>query len=283
MKKKLTILGLALLTGALAISGCALVPSAGTPTPSEQSSPPSDPVGARDAVLAYLTENYGDEAPAGDLAWTEKHTKPEGLVGSESYEYTTGDWVIAVSYPVVAPESVVYTIEVRNQATGFGWEGQVDARAQVTEAASGPFSDPFKYCAAVGTIDEPDERYAGPAAPEAVIEGLREKAGIAGDAPNDLVAAGTVWRCMDRQVWACFVGANLPCTEKADTSSTPRPEVEEFCSANPNADVIPAAVTGRATVYEWRCVDGIPQAAKQVLTPDAQGFLSEFWYELSSQ
>jgi hypothetical protein len=154
--------------------------------------------------------------------------------------------------------------------------------ATPTEPAA-RYSDPFAYCAAVGTVDAPDERYAGPAAPEAVIEGLREKAEIAGDAPDDWVAAGTVWRCMDGDVWACFVGANLPCSERADTSMTPRPELEGFCDANPNADVIPAAVTGRATVYEWRCVDGAPQAVRQVLTPDAQGFLSDFWYELSAK
>jgi hypothetical protein len=145
------------------------------------------------------------------------------------------------------------------------------------------YTDPFVYCAAVGTIDAPDERYVGPVAPEGVIEGLRKKAGIAEDAPDDWVAAGTVWRCMDGKVWACFVGANLPCSEKADTSSTPRPEMEEFCSANPNADTIPAAVTGRATIYEWRCVDGTPQIVRQVFTPDAQGFLSDFWYQLSAK
>ena len=151
---------------------------------------------------------------------------------------------------------------------------------------TGPASsyvDPFAYCAAAGTIDTPDEPYVGPAAPEVVIEDLREKADISEDAPDDWVAAGTVWRCMNGDVWACFVGANLPCSERADTSTTPRPEMEEFCDANPNADAIPAAVTGRATVYEWRCVDGIPQVVKQVLTPDARDFLSEFWYQLSSR
>ncbi|MBM4431321.1 MAG: DUF333 domain-containing protein, partial [Chloroflexi bacterium] len=106
-------------------------------TPAGQSSRPSDPVGARDAVLAYLAKNYEGQAPAAGLAWTETHTKPEGLVGGESYEYTAGDWLIAVSYPVVAPENVVYTIAVNNQATGFRWEGQVDARGQVTETSFG--------------------------------------------------------------------------------------------------------------------------------------------------
>lgn len=145
------------------------------------------------------------------------------------------------------------------------------------------FSDPFAYCAAVGTIDAPGERYAGPAVPEAIIEGLREKAEIGEDAPDDWVGAGTVWRCMDGDVWACFVGANLPCSEKADTSATPQPEMENFCEANPNADVVPAAVTGRATIYAWRCVDGVPEAGAQIAEPDAQGFLSDFWYELSAQ
>jgi hypothetical protein len=128
MKGKIMNLGILLLASALVIGGC---------TPAGQSSRPSDPIGARDAVLAYLTENYGAEAPAAGLAWTERHTKPEGLVGGESYEYTNGDWVITVSYPVVAPENVVYTIDVSNQTTGFRWEGQVDAQGQVTETSFG--------------------------------------------------------------------------------------------------------------------------------------------------
>ena len=148
--------------------------------------------------------------------------------------------------------------------------------------STGSYTDPFAYCAAVGTMDAPDERYAGPAAPEAVIEGLRAKAGIAEDAPDDWVAPGTVWRCMDGDVWACFVGANLPCSAKADTSTTPRPEMEDFCSENPDADFIPAAVTGRATVYEWRCDGATPEVVQQLVTPDAQGFPSDIWFELTS-
>jgi hypothetical protein len=94
-------------------------------------------VGARDAVLAYLAESHDSDAPATGLAWTETHARPEGLVGRESYEYTAGDWLIAVSFPVVAPENVVHTIAVSNATTGFHWEGQVDAQGQVTEMAGG--------------------------------------------------------------------------------------------------------------------------------------------------
>jgi hypothetical protein len=135
MKGKMTHLVLILLLSALAISGCTSASSAGMPTPAGRSSRPSDPVGARDAVLAYLGENYADSAPAAGLAWVEAHTKPEGMVGGESYEYSAGDWLIAVSYPVVAPENVVYTMVVTNQATGFRWEGQVDAQGQVAETS----------------------------------------------------------------------------------------------------------------------------------------------------
>jgi hypothetical protein len=137
MKSKMMNLGILLLLSALVISACSSASSALVPTPAGESPRPSDPVGARDVVLAYLAENYGGEAPAAGLAWMETHTKPEGLVGGESYEYTAGDWLIAVSYPVVAPENVIYTIAVSNGATGFRWEGQVDAQGQVTETSFG--------------------------------------------------------------------------------------------------------------------------------------------------
>jgi serpin B len=150
MKERLMKLGLLLVVSALLMSGC--VPAASEPTsiPGEQpaepstpvpsccepSSPPSDALGALVAVLAYLAEQVPGQAPTASTGWTEKHTKPEELVGSESYEYTLGDWVIEVSYPVVAPENVVYTVTVTNQATGFEWEGQVDAEGVVTEISS---------------------------------------------------------------------------------------------------------------------------------------------------
>jgi hypothetical protein len=39
-------------------------------------------------------------------------------------------------------------------------------------------------------------------------------------------------------------------------------------------------VTGRATVYEWKCSEGQAVVVKQVFSSDAQGFLSDFWFEL---
>jgi len=63
----------------------------------------------------------------------------------------------------------------------------------------------------------------------------------------------------------------------------PTGEMQDFCKANPAADFIPAAVTGRATVYEWECAGGQPQVVKQLFQSDPQGYLADFWVELTPE
>ena len=144
------------------------------------------------------------------------------------------------------------------------------------------FSDPFAYCAAVGTVDAPDAHYNGPAMPESVAQGLQ--VALQTDMPLEVLNNGASWRCMDGQVYACFVGANLPCTEKANTDETPAQPLIDFCQQadNTNAEVIPAAVTGHNTVYSWRCSDGKPAIVQQVFQVDAQGFIADIWYPISA-
>ena len=144
------------------------------------------------------------------------------------------------------------------------------------------YDDPFAYCAAVGTIDAPDARYTGAEMPDAIVQGLINLEVVTADAPEEFQKSAT-WRCIDGKVWVCHFGANLPCQEKADMSKEPTAEMEDFCEANPTADVIPAATTGRATVYDWKCVGGKPEAGEQIFRADAQGYLADFWYELASE
>jgi hypothetical protein len=153
--------------------------------------------------------------------------------------------------------------------------------ASTTVSATGQtFSDPFAYCASVGTVDAPTAAFTGPAVPPEVITGLQTA--MKSDIPAEVMSQGTVWRCMDQQVYACFVGANLPCSAKANTDKTPTQAEKDFCAdaANTNADAIPAVVTGRETVYSWRCTNGEPAIDKQVFQVDAQGFISDIWYQL---
>jgi hypothetical protein len=142
------------------------------------------------------------------------------------------------------------------------------------------YNDPFTYCAAVGTVDTPGPNYTGPKVPELVAKGL-QTALNAPDTPLDVLENGSYWRCMDGSVYACFVGANLPCEAKANTDQTPTQAEVDYCQQNPSSDFIPAVVTGRETVYEWSCVDGAPHIVKQLTQPDAQGFLSDIWYKIN--
>jgi hypothetical protein len=125
-------------------------------------------------------------------------------------------------------------LRMRVRAARLAWTVPVAAVALVVALAApfrarvalaeGQFDDPFAYCAAVGTIDAPDARYAGPALPQAVARGLQAALGPpAGTEPEP------TWRCMAGKVHACTFGANLPCAEKADTGREPSAAVSEFC------------------------------------------------------
>lgn len=146
--------------------------------------------------------------------------------------------------------------------------------------SAGSYADPFAYCAAAGTADTPDVRYTGPRMPDAVAQGLKKASGASADAPIEMFTTGAYWRCMDGKVYACTIGANLPCDSKANTDKTPTQPELDFCAANPTSDVIPAVVTGHDTIYDWSCKAGKPEAGKQVFQVDKQGYIVEIWYEI---
>ena len=158
------------------------------------------------------------------------------------------------------------------------------AKSTLTATAQGTtYTDPFAYCAAVGTIDAPDARYVGSKVPESIARGLRAATQSAPDRPLALFVNASFWRCMDGQVYACWVGANLPCWEQANTSQTPTADMTNYCQANPNADGIPGYVTSSATVYAWSCKNGVATPGRQVWQVDARGFIANIWYALSPQ
>lgn len=147
-------------------------------------------------------------------------------------------------------------------------------------SSSKGYVDPFAYCRAVGTADAPDERYVGPKVPERIARGLRAVFQVAETKPLEPFLERSVWRCADGEVYACSFGANLPCMEKADLSQSPSMAMEDYCRSQGSAGDIPMVVTGRATVYQWRCVGGVPRIVRQLATPDAEGFLSHIWHQI---
>ncbi|MCC7129113.1 MAG: hypothetical protein B6D39_03340 [Anaerolineae bacterium UTCFX2] len=154
---------------------------------------------------------------------------------------------------------------------------------QAPEPTQAPqtFSDPFAYCAAVGTIDQPDAHYIGPKITDAILQGFIKAAELDASAePSEVFEQSTIWRCMDHSVYACNFGANLPCDSKADTNQTPTQAMADYCKENPNSDFIPMYVTGHATIYSWHCVKDQPEVLEQLDEVDAAGFLSRIWYRI---
>jgi hypothetical protein len=162
----------------------------------------------------------------------------------------------------------------------FAWMLVALAMFATTTTGAATYADPFAYCATVGTIDSPDARWAGPKMPESIAQGLMAATGAPEGAPLDVFMRNSYWRCMGGKVYACTVGANIPCLEKADTSRAPTAAMREYCRTNPDTDAIPAYVTGRATVYAWACQRGKPLITWKVNRPDERGFLANFWYAI---
>jgi hypothetical protein len=86
--------------------------------------------------------------------------------------------------------------------------------------SGGRFKDPFEFCEAVRNIDQPDGRYVGPKIPIPIARGLQTAFGAPPSGSLQPFLRGTFWRCMNGKVYACNVGANIPCTAKADLSRT---------------------------------------------------------------
>ncbi len=86
---------------------------------------------ARDIAVSYLAEKFSLEVPS---EWYSQDQIPEGLVGALDFLYSGDAWVVRITAPIVAPEYLVYTIEVDNIAVGLRWEGTVDAWGELEES-----------------------------------------------------------------------------------------------------------------------------------------------------
>lgn len=159
-------------------------------------------------------------------------------------------------------------------SSGTSGGGTTPAVGATSRATTATYADAFAYCAAGGTVDAPDARYTGPQYPPAVIDGLAKASG------HPVASGAAPWRCVNGDVWACTVGANLPCG-KIDTSKTATDAMNGYCAANPDSPFIPAYVSGHDTAYEWSCDGAKAVAGRQVITVDARGFAQQYWYRLA--
>jgi len=110
------------------IGGVILAAPVGTETDADLP-PVFGPEAARHATLTFIVSNYGENAPIAETIWVGGEIPTDGGVGSSTYQYVADDWVVRISFPIVAPGAIVYTVKV--QGKRMTWEGLVDAYGQV--------------------------------------------------------------------------------------------------------------------------------------------------------
>ena len=103
---------------------------------SESVSEVKDVADARDAAITYLQEHEAQNAPSAGIEWQEEDVTPPGLVGVGTKEFTSDEWTIKVSYPVVLPENTVYEVVVSSIKLGWHWKGSVEFDGSVTEISA---------------------------------------------------------------------------------------------------------------------------------------------------
>ena len=133
--------------GVLALSACSPISMGETPVPaistegaSTSGMPteeiPDQPVPvlghdqARDVIVKHLAEQYGLSQP---FEWRSVDQTPADLVGSSTTVFVGDLWTVTVAAPVVAPEYLVYQIDVSDLSSGLLWKGTVDAFGTITE------------------------------------------------------------------------------------------------------------------------------------------------------
>jgi hypothetical protein len=101
----------------------------------EPSEAPKGPVFGRDTALQYILENYPELNEIRNPStirtpWNEENLTPQGWIGSNTVQFTKGDWTVKVSNAVVLEP--VYTVEVEYTGdNAFCWTGTVDQAGNV--------------------------------------------------------------------------------------------------------------------------------------------------------
>jgi LPXTG-motif cell wall-anchored protein len=123
---------------ALAIVGSGIRPAEAAGSTQASEPPSSLALAAGDQAIAYINTHYGPQVqvPEGLSGWTVQDTT-SNVIGVKDYRFTSGEWVMAMHYPLAGPQNAIYTIEVTNTPAGFAWTGTVDAQGNVTPTSTG--------------------------------------------------------------------------------------------------------------------------------------------------
>ncbi len=272
--------------------GTALITTTPIPSPSAPDNPPSEiepkivlPAKA-EAEETERLEIHADEKRAASLE------EQEGLAeagrakfelwrdrvwgNSEKKLLTVIGAVVAILIPVllftmkkdIAPPKQQFATSAPTGASAS------QPKSICPSAATGVYTNPFAYCKAVvdqdgGEGGVEDSRYVGTNPPAVVVNAMMNKF------PN--IRGPYTWRCMDGDVYGCYMGASGRACAKRDTSQRQLSAIGQFCANNPNA-IVPNSLNYSSS--EWRCNGTIPIVVKS-WPVDKRGYLKDSWVMVS--
>ncbi len=77
----------------------------------------------RDGAMLYLAANHTGTMPLmSDLSWS-GGKQDTGLVGAETYVYTSGSWSMVIDYPVVPNPTCIVTVDYSSHDATVNWVG----------------------------------------------------------------------------------------------------------------------------------------------------------------
>jgi uncharacterized protein YecT (DUF1311 family) len=121
-----------------------------------------------------------------------------------------------------------------------------------------------------------------PSLHDAALKAFQKFFPDAAEKPTDQMLAGQAkFRCMGGKIYACFIGANLPCSKMNTDESNAG--ADAFCKENPAADSVPMVATGHDTIYSYRCKDGHAEVADKLYQTDQRGFAQSLWTPIGTQ
>jgi hypothetical protein len=157
------------------------------------------------------------------------------------------------------------------------WLGILAAVLIAAPARAADDADPFTACKATPDLDEP---VIAKRVSRTTLSRMAKALKLQMTAREiDAMREAFYWRCMNADVYVCFVGANIPCWSKADTSRT-SDGATTWCAEHPNEQFVPAYATGHETVWLWGCDQGRPVIRNADVKLDPRGFSPEMWVRL---
>lgn len=110
--------------------------SSSTPDRDHASQPPSEVITALQIAIAQLQSEFPAVGPANDADWEAHDLTPPGLVGSSGYRFMIDGWQIDITYPIVAPQAMIYSINAEHLASDLRWGGTINAQGQILSSSS---------------------------------------------------------------------------------------------------------------------------------------------------